>query len=325
MPHYNLGVILHEQGKREEATAEYCKAIVLDPKYALAHNNLGRVLYEQGKRGEATAEFRKAIELDPKLAMAHNNLGNMQLDVGKREEAAAEYRKAIELDAALGRPHAGLGLALFQQQRFSEARQSFQRSMDLLPSQDPLRKFVSEQMQKCERMLALDAKLPAVLEGNSHPADAAERMSLAELCSLKKRYADAARFYTDAFAAAPALADDVQTGNRCNAACAAALAAAGQGVDADQRDDKERARLRQQALEWLRADLALWSKQAENGTPQTQAAVQRTLRRWREDSALAGVREATALEKLPESERSEWKKLWAEVEELVKRSEGGKK
>jgi hypothetical protein len=40
---------------------------------------------------------------------------------------------------------------------------------------------------------------------------------------------------------------------RYNAACCAALAAGGQGKDADKLDDKERARLREQACDWLRA------------------------------------------------------------------------
>ena len=41
---------------------------------------------------------------------------------------------------------------------------------------------------------------------------------------------------------------------------------------------------------------------------------------------LAGPRDAAALEKLPDAEHAEWKKLWAEVEELLKKSgESGKK
>ena len=54
-------------------------------------------------------------------------------------------------------------------------------------------------------------------------------MSLAALCSLKNLHAAAARLYADAFAAKPALADDVPTGNRYNAARAAACAAVGEG------------------------------------------------------------------------------------------------
>jgi eukaryotic-like serine/threonine-protein kinase len=326
LAHSNLGNVLYNQGKREAATAEYRKAIELDPKLALAHSNLGNVLYNQGKLEEAAAECRKAIELDPKLALLHYGLGNVLRDQGKWEEAAAEYRKAIELDPKSAHAHGALGLTLLQLGRFSEARQATQRGLDLLPADEPLRKFVFGQLQTCERMLALDAKLPAILKGEAQPADAAEQVSLAALCSLKKRHADAARFYAEAFVAQPALANDVQTGNRYNAACAATLAAGGQGDDDDKPDDKERARFRHQALDWLRADLAFWDKLTKSGPPQALAAVQQTLRHWQEDSDLASVRDAAALEKLPEAERAALKKLWAEVEDLANKSgEGGRK
>src|SRR5437763_2953473 len=49
----------------------------------------------------------------------------------------------------------------------------------------------------------------------------------------------------------PALAADPRTSVHYNAACAAALAGCGQGKDADQSDEKERGRLRRQALDWL--------------------------------------------------------------------------
>ena len=38
---------------------------------------------------------------------------------------------------------------------------------------------------------------------------------------------------------------------------------------------------------------------------------------WRADSDLAGVRDAGALAKLPESERVAWRSLWAEVDALL--------
>ena len=41
------------------------------------------------------------------------------------------------------------------------------------------------------------------------------------------------------------------------------------------------------------------------------------VRRFRVDSDLASVRDAAALEKLPEAERAEWKKLWADVQTLL--------
>jgi hypothetical protein len=135
-----------------------------------------------------------------------------------------------------------------------------------------------------------------------------------------KHYAAATRIYADVLAALLKLADDLKTGDRYNAACCATLAAVGQGEDAGNLDDKERARLRQQALGWLRADLALWGKQVESGTTQARAALQKTLLHWKGDSDLVGVRDAAALAKLPEAERAEWQKLWADVEATLKKA-----
>ncbi len=67
--HHNLGLILKNQGKLEEAKAKYKQAIRLAPNYAIAHTNLGNVLLDQGKLEEAKAEYQQAIRLDPNFAI----------------------------------------------------------------------------------------------------------------------------------------------------------------------------------------------------------------------------------------------------------------
>jgi hypothetical protein len=51
--------------------------------------------------------------------------------------------------------------------------------------------------------------------------------------------------------------------------------------------------------------------------------VQQTLQHWRTDTDLAGVRDATALAKLPEAEREACRKLWADVNGLLKKAKTG--
>jgi hypothetical protein len=65
-------------------------------------------------------------------------------------------------------------------------------------------------------------------------------------------------------------------------------------------------RLRQQALAWLKADLAARAKQPAG----ERAAV---LRQWQTDAALAAVRGEQALRTLPEAERAAWGAFWSEV------------
>jgi hypothetical protein len=77
---------------------------------------------------------------------------------------------------------------------------------------------------------------------------------------------------------------------------------------------KERADLRRQALDWLRAELTAWS------IVRDRALVQKTLAHWQKDPNLAGVRDQAALALLPPIERESWQKLWADVADLLKKS-----
>src|SRR5262249_48442588 len=137
----------------------------------------------------------------------------------------------------------------------------------------------------------------------------------------KRMHAAAARFSADAFAAEPKLADDLMAGHRYNAACYAALAAAGQGEDAARLDEKERARLRTQALDWLRADLALHTKRMQSGKPADRAAVQSAMKHWQKDTDLASVRDKDALDKLSDQEQKAFAQLWADVAALLMKAE----
>jgi hypothetical protein len=137
-------------------------------------------------------------------------------------------------------------------------------------------------------------------------------------------YRTAAHFYQGAFADQPKLGADAKTGHRYKAACCAALAGCGEGQEAAKLDNKERSRWRQQALAWLQADLNMWSKQLESKAPQAPMRVRGKMLRWQQDRDLAGVRDAAALAKLPETERAAWSKLWAGVAEMLKRAGGAK-
>src|SRR5262249_28702080 len=150
---------------------------------------------------------------------------------------------------------------------------------------NPLREQARRLRRLCERLTILDARLAAVLRGTEKPANAAEQMEFTRLCILKKHFAAAARFFRDTFAADPKLTEDVP-GNRYDAACAAALAGCGHGRDVDRLDDKERARWRRQALNWLRQDLAWWGRALARGNALTHVRARQEMQRWLTDRDL---------------------------------------
>jgi tetratricopeptide (TPR) repeat protein len=353
--HNNLGRVLKDKGKVEEAIACFRKAVALDPKLSLAHTNLGQALTDKGQVEEAIVCFRKVIELDPKNARAHYNLGNLlglkdqpdsaipcwrrsielnpkfapahaSLGIalhekGQVEEAIACFKKAVALDPRDGTTLGALGQALLGKGRYAEAKTVSARALVLLPQSHPLRPVVAGQVQDCKRFLKLEGRLPGVLRGEDKARSAQEGLEFAQMCHHKRMYADAARLYADAFTADPKRADDLKAQHRYCAACSAALAAVGQGEDAARLDDKERVRLWKQALDWLRADLALYRKQLTSGRPGQADQARAALAHWQKDSDLASLRDKVALAKLPAEERAACEKLWTDVAAVLKKAE----
>ncbi len=86
--------------------------------------------------------------------------------------------------------------------------------------------------------------------------------------------------------------------------------------------DQERAGLRKQALDWLSADLRAWRTLLEKGPEKNRPAIAQQLAHWLEDTDLSGVRGPEALAKLPEAERRDWQKLWADIAATLARAEG---
>ena len=56
--------------------------------------------------------------------------------------------------------------------------------------------------------------------------------------------------------------------------------------------------LRRQALGWLKAELAAWSRIVESGTPQDRTRVAAILLHWRKDADLTAISDTDALSKL---------------------------
>ena len=95
--HYILGDNLSEQGRLDEAIAQYQEALEIQPDYAYAHNNLGNALRQKGQVSEALAHYRKALELQPNLAWANCNLGAIFLQQGQVDEAIAQFQRALQV------------------------------------------------------------------------------------------------------------------------------------------------------------------------------------------------------------------------------------
>jgi serine/threonine-protein kinase len=166
--------------------------------------------------------------------------------------------------------------------------------------------------------------LPAFLDGKYRPQENSERLALLGVCQFTNRTCAAARLYADAFASDPHLAEDPRAGHRFNAACVAAMAGSGLGLDGARLDAADRTRWRRQAREWLQSDLALWSKILDSGSSADRALVRKTLAQWQAKPDLAALRESSTSDTLSTAERNECLALWHAVDNLRTRAREAK-
>jgi hypothetical protein len=182
-------------------------------------------------------------------------------------------------------------------------------------------------MRECERLKALEPKLDAVLRDGEQLLSPVPTVALAKIAFLKRKYGASAALYGSAFARRPALADErdlfLEQAHRYAAARAAARAGWGEGADAGNFDESDRAHWRKQALEWLREELAALEAQHGRESAAGDAStrtVAKALAVWK--SAGLGVPyRPESLAKLPEEERPEWMAFWKRVDELQAEAE----
>ena len=129
----NLGNMLRECGRLDDAIAHYRRAVALRPDYPEAHNNLGNALRDAREPSAAMASCARAIELRPGYAEAYNNLGNALQDLGEHDAAAASYGKAVAHNAQYAQAYSNLGNVLRAQDKLDAAADAYRRALALQP------------------------------------------------------------------------------------------------------------------------------------------------------------------------------------------------
>ncbi len=93
----NLGTVLLQQGRLDEAIRFYREAIHRRPDYHKPYANLGVAWARKGRLGKAINLYRKALELNPRDSSTQLNLGLALARTGKRRQAATHLRQFLAL------------------------------------------------------------------------------------------------------------------------------------------------------------------------------------------------------------------------------------
>ena len=150
--HYNKGCALANEGRYDEAIAEYNKAIELDPEYAHAYTNRdfaikrltqaseynrqGVTLASTGKNDEAIAAFSQALQVYPNYPSAYTNRGIVYIVKKQYTPAITDFNNAIELNPNYALAYSNRGLAYIYTERYEEAVADLDMSLQIDPDDD---------------------------------------------------------------------------------------------------------------------------------------------------------------------------------------------
>ena len=99
-------------GNKLAAVEAYRKAIALAPTFLRSYVNLGCLLQNAGKLDDAEQLLRKALSLQPDFHVTLCNLANVVKDAGKIEEANDLFRQALEQNPSDVLTHSNLAYSV---------------------------------------------------------------------------------------------------------------------------------------------------------------------------------------------------------------------
>ncbi|MEW6555725.1 MAG: DUF2723 domain-containing protein [Elusimicrobiota bacterium] len=149
----NIGDILRQQKKFDDAFFALSHTISLDSSYSPAYYNLGLLYLEQQKENKAIECFQNAYQYDStdkdslgQLSKIYQNKGYKNYTAGKIENAISDYKKAIEYTPENADIYYNIAVIYSQIQNKKEAKNYFQKYLQLKPggpNADTVRKWLA--------------------------------------------------------------------------------------------------------------------------------------------------------------------------------------
>ena len=136
--HILIGASNDREGDIQRGLEAAETALGIDQSNPFSHFAMGRITIFSGKHDKATAEFKRAIALNPNYALAYFGLAHCLWHAGRPAEALPHYEDAIRLsphDPIMWAILASKAIALVMDERYDEGIACSQKAQQLNDSQ----------------------------------------------------------------------------------------------------------------------------------------------------------------------------------------------
>jgi len=144
--HWNFAEFLEGVQDLPRATEEWRKVQSLIPHHHIGYFQVGRLLAQQGKRDEARSWLNQAVAMRPDLGAGWFELGRLSLAENRDEEACRDFARARELVPQDPQIPFQTAKALSKLKRSEEAIQQAREALQLDPEFWQARSFLGEEL-----------------------------------------------------------------------------------------------------------------------------------------------------------------------------------
>jgi tetratricopeptide (TPR) repeat protein len=201
MGHNNLGNILVDQDRLDEALAHFERARELNPDYADPYSNIGGILVRRGHAADAIEHFEHAITLEPDTASFRYNLGIALTKVGRTDDAIATFENVIARVPTHAPANNNLALLLIERGEVDAAIRHYRIAVAAAPEQPAFQENLGDALVLGESPAAAAEVYRAALRLS--PDDPALHEGLAGALGMLGRVDEAIATYELALALAP--------------------------------------------------------------------------------------------------------------------------
>lgn len=148
------GLTAYNSNDLKSAETYFRQSIAIRPSRFEAYNNLGAILLEQKRYEEAKEVLEKAISIQPSYSNSRANLAGAYWFLGMKEEAVKEAKRAFRLDASNIDYSTTLASFLYELERYDEAKTYIKAAKLIAPENQNVLFWAS----KIDEKLGIDVK-----------------------------------------------------------------------------------------------------------------------------------------------------------------------